>query len=167
MLTKIIRGSGVMKGKITYAEPTDEDRAEAARYRVINPVMQVSLNAGGTSAASPCHAGEDACATMSGGGARRIALIDYGAKGGIEDALLKRDCEIARFGYAAEAGKILSIKPDGVVLSNGPGDPADPANAGMVETIRALVKNGLPILGICLGHQLLALANGFKTHKMK
>ena len=167
MLTRTIRSSGVMNGKITYAEPTEDDRADAARYKVINPVMQVSLNAGEDARASTPGGSSRSNGSGGSGGAGRIALIDYGAKGGIEGALLRRDCSVMRFGYAAEAEKILSIKPDGIVLSNGPGDPADPANAGMIETIRALVKSGLPILGICLGHQLLALANGFKTHKMK
>ena len=151
MLTKIIRNNGVLNGKITYTEPTEQDRADAAHYTVTNPVMQVS----------------PADSTETGSGARSIALIDYGAKGGIESALLKRDCKVVRFGCAAEASEILDTKPSGIVLSNGPGNPADPANTGIIETIRALNKSGLPILGICLGHQLLALANGFKTHKMK
>ena len=151
MLTKIIRNNGVLNGKITYAKPTEQDRADAANYRVANPVMKVS----------------QANLTKKGNGTRKIALIDFGAKGGIEGALLKRDCKVICFGYATPASQILSIKPSGIVLSNGPGDPANPANAGIIETIRLLEKSGLPIFGICLGHQLLALAKGFKTHKMK
>ena len=158
MLTKIIRNSGVLNGKITYTEPTEEDRLEAAGYRVINPVKQVS-GIGSMEQGAECKE-QRFCS-------RKIALIDFGAKGGIEDALLRRGCHVTRFGYASSADEILSINPSGIVLSNGQGDPADPANAEIIETIGRLDKSGAPIMGICLGHQLLALAKGFKTHKMK
>ena len=154
MLTKIIRSSGVLNGKITYAKPTEKDRADASRYAVIKPVMRVSQN-------------RDSKDTPSGCTVNTIALFDFGAKDGIEDALLRRDCKVVRFGYDATPEEILSIKPSGIVLSNGPGNPADPANAGIIETISVLEKSGVPMLGICLGHQLLAIAKGFKTHKMK
>ena len=155
MLTKIIRKSGVLNGKITYTEPTEEDRAEATAYKLISPVKRVSCN--NSTQRFDVSLREE----------RKIALIDYGAKGGIEAALLRRNCNVVRFNYAAAASEILSIKPSGIVLSNGPGDPADPANELVIETIHALDKSGVPVFGICLGHQLLALAKGFKTHKMK
>ena len=156
MLTKIIRSSGVLNGKITYAEPTEEDRLETMRYRVVNPVKNVSYQV-------KREKGE----VRSEEGTRKIALLDYGAKGGIEDALFRRSCEVLRFGHAASTEEILRMEPSGIVLSNGPGDPADPANSGMIKTVQGLEKSGVPIMGICLGHQLLALAKGYKTHKMK
>ena len=86
MLAKIIRSRGVLNGKITYAEPTEQDRADAAEYRVINPVKHVSDNC----APAPWHDGRDGRGGC--GNSKKIALIDYGAKGGIEGALLKRGC---------------------------------------------------------------------------
>jgi carbamoyl-phosphate synthase small subunit len=59
------------------------------------------------------------------------------------------------------------MKPDGIMLSNGPGDPAESANDGIVETLRVLQKSNAPVFGICLGHQLLARANGYSTCKLK
>jgi len=150
-LTKIIRESGVMNGKITISPPTDADRAEAKSYSITNAVASVSL-----------HSIEK---TES--GSRRIALMDFGAKRGITEALKMRDCEVWSFPHDTKAREIIKINPDGIMLSNGPGDPAEPANAGIIETIRELLKSDIPIFGICLGHQLLALANGYKTQKLK
>ena len=156
MLTKIIRNNGVLNGKITYTSPTEEDRLEAAHYKVINPIKKVSYKV----------RSEKIVRNEKGGG-RKIALLDYGAKGGIEDALIRRGCQVQRFNYAANAEEIMHFEPCGIVLSNGPGDPSDPANQGMIDTVRELDNRGVPIMGICLGHQLLALARGYKTHKMK
>ena len=74
---------------------------------------------------------------------------------------------MAHFDCSSSADEILSTNPDGILLSNGPGNPADSGNISMIETVRKLDNRGVPIMGICLGHQLLALAKGFKTHKMK
>ena len=184
MLTKIIRSSGVLNGKITYNEPTEQDRLEAAAYKVINPVKNISNSTITQRHVEPLSRDtkkdheQQLCASVplcekltnnltNNSTQRKIALIDYGAKKGIEDALLRRGCNVMRFGYASSADEILSLKPCGIVLSNGPGDPADPANAGIIETVRELDKSGVPVMGICLGHQLLALAKGYKTHKMK
>ena len=150
-LTKIIRSAGVMNGKITYHPPTERDREEAVMYSVKHAVAAVSAF--------------DTTETKD--GVRRVALMNFGAKKGIGDALISRGCFIKHFAYNAKCGDILGMKPDGIVLSNGPGDPADPSNAGIVETIRSLQKSGIPILGICLGHQLLAIANGYATQKLK
>ncbi len=150
-LTKIIRTQGVMNGKITAASPTEGDRAEAAAHTVEYAVAAVSPKA----------------VVKTGSGQRRIALLDFGAKRGMVEALAARGCEVWAFPHNTTAQEILQIKPDGILLSNGPGDPADPANRGIVETIRALQQSGVPIFGICLGHQLLALANGFTTRKLK
>jgi carbamoyl-phosphate synthase small subunit len=150
-LTKIIRQNGVMNGKITPAPPTDADRAEAKAYSIVNAVAAVSSRE----------------IVKSGGGSRRIALMDYGAKRGIAAALAARGCEVWSFPHDTSADEILKMAPHGVMLSNGPGDPAEPANDILIETIRELLKRGVPIFGICLGHQLLALAKGYTTKKMK
>ncbi|MDR2694090.1 MAG: carbamoyl phosphate synthase small subunit [Chitinispirillales bacterium] len=150
-LTKIIRQNGVMNGKITASAPTDADLAEVKSYSVAAPVANVSR-----------RQAEKLC-----DGGRRVALLDCGAKRGIANALAARGCEVWSFPCNAPADEIMKINPQGVMLSNGPGDPADPANDAMVETIRAITRNGVPIFGICLGHQLLALANGYKTKKLK
>ena len=149
-LTRIIRNSGVMNGKITALPPTADDRAEAQAYVIRNAVSAVS-----------------APASLTGIGSRRVALIDLGAKRGIAEALTARGCQVASFPYNALAEHILAVKPQGIMLSNGPGDPADPANASIIETIRVLEKSGIPLFGICLGHQLLALAKGYATKKLK
>ena len=150
-LTKIIRENGVMNGKITSVPPTDDDRNEAKAYSIRNAVAAVSSRT----------------VSKIGSGSRRVALMDFGAKCGIVEALNTRDCEVWLFPHDTTAEQILKTNPDGIMLSNGPGDPSEPANAGIVETIRVLMQSGIPIFGICLGHQLLALANGYKTHKLK
>jgi carbamoyl-phosphate synthase small subunit len=160
-LTKIIRESGVMNGKITTAPPTEADRAEIAAYTVSNPVAEVSYH-------SPPHAvGSDVHIAPPATSAKTIALLCFGSKQGIPDCLAEHGCEVVHFPHDATPDDILKINPHGIMLSNGPGDPADPCNRHIVETIRTLQEKGLPIFGICLGHQLLALANGYTTKKLK
>jgi len=155
-LTRIIRQNGVMNGKITMSPPTESDIAEAKAYTIVNAVAAVSSR----DTAKP--------ETNSAGSAsRRVALFDFGAKRGIARALAARGCEARYFSYNASADEILAFKPHGIMLSNGPGDPAEPANNGIVGTLRVLQKSNVPIFGICLGHQLLALANGYTTKKLK
>ena len=150
-LVKIIRENGVMNGKISASFPTDKDRAEAKAYSVHDAVASVSSRG----------------IAKSGSGSRRAALLDFGVKSGFRDALLQRDCEVWTFPHNTPAREILQMQPKGIMLSNGPGDPADPANLGIIETIRTLVQNAVPIFGIGLGHQLLALAKGYTTRKLK
>jgi carbamoyl-phosphate synthase small subunit len=150
-LTKIIRENGVMNGKITLNPPTEKDREEAKNYKITDAVAKVSCNS----------------ISKISDGSRRVALMDFGAKRGIANALAARDCEVWAFPYNASPKDILKISPNGIMLSNGPGDPANPSNKTAIETIRTLMQRGIPIFGICLGHQLLALANGYGTKKMK
>lgn len=150
-LTKIIRESGVMSGKITMTPPTDADRAETKAYSFRNTVAAVSPRT----------------VTKIGDGSRCVALLDFGAKRGIAEALASRACEVWSFPHDTPARELMRIAPDGIMLSNGPGDPADTANSGIIKTIQELQQSGIPIFGICLGHQLLALANGFLTQKLK
>ena len=154
-LAKIIRENGVMNGKITASVPTDADSDEVKKYSVVNPIAAVSSR---TIVKSESD---------NGTGKRRIAFMDFGAKRGITNSLLARGCDVWTFPHDTAAEEIMKIKPDGIILSNGPGDPADSNNKVILETICALVKTGSPLFGICMGHQLLALANGYKTRKLK
>ncbi len=91
-------------------------------------------------------------------------LVDYGTKNNIVRELQKRGCTVTVVPYDATAEEILALSPDGVMLSNGPGDPAE--NTGCIRELSRLMGK-VPIFGICLGHQLLALANGGQTMKLK
>ena len=162
-LTRIIRENGVMNGKITAAPPTDADVAEARAYSIRNAVAAVSSRA--AAKITPGTVREELYAAAA--GPRRVALLDFGAKRGIAQALSARGCEVWSFPHDAKAEEILQMRPDGIMLSNGPGDPAESANNGIIETLRVLQRGGVPVFGICLGHQLLALANGYATRKLK
>jgi carbamoyl-phosphate synthase small subunit len=100
---------------------------------------------------------------MAGRGAMRVAVLDYGCKRSILTRLGERDVRAAVWPYDTDAATILRSKPAGLLLSNGPGDPA--ALPEQVAVVRDLLGR-IPILGICLGHQLLALAAGFETFKL-
>ena len=101
---------------------------------------------------------------VSGEGELKVALIDFGVKRNIIRCLTERGCEVKVFPMNSSVEDILSYEPDGIMLSNGPGDPA--AMSDSVELIRSIQKHNLPTFGICLGHQLLAIANGLSTFKM-
>jgi carbamoyl-phosphate synthase small subunit len=94
-----------------------------------------------------------------------VVVIDYGVKHNILRCLADRGCNVTVVPAATSAKEILEIKPDGVMLSNGPGDPA--AVTYGIETVRRLIEAKLPIFGICLGNQILGLALGGKTYKLK
>ena len=149
-LTRLIRTSGVLRGKITMSPPTEDDLIETKEHTVNNPVAAVSSRS-----------------VSKIGSGRRVAMMDFGAKRGIPAELAARDCEVWSFPHNTPAAEMLKIKPDGIMLSNGPGDPADPSNAGIIGTVRELLQSGVPIFGICLGHQLMALAKGYSTQKLK
>lgn len=148
-VTKKIRESGVMNAMIT-DDPAAVDLAAIAAYRVTDAVAAVSCRAPYTvSPESPAH---------------RVVLLDYGCKKNILRELTKRGCTVHVLPHTASAAEVLALKPDGVMLSNGPGDPAD--NKAEIAVLAELAGQ-VPIFGICLGHQLLALALGGKTEKLK
>ncbi|MBF0713449.1 glutamine-hydrolyzing carbamoyl-phosphate synthase small subunit [Gemella sp. GH3] len=101
---------------------------------------------------------------LSSGRGHRVVLLDCGAKSGILRELNYRDCDVIVMPYNTSYKEILRQNPDGIMLSNGPGDPEDVMET--VETIKKLIGK-VPIFGICMGHQLLALACGAKTYKLK
>ena len=95
----------------------------------------------------------------------KVVLWDFGAKDNIRRELVKRGCEVTVIPADTSIERILEINPDGIMLSNGPGDPAE--NVEIIENLKKLCKEKIPTFGICLGHQLLALATGAKTEKLK
>jgi|TARA_B110000116_G_C16726698_1_gene531752 carbamoyl-phosphate synthase small subunit len=94
----------------------------------------------------------------------KVALLDLGLKRSIATCLIARGCDVRVFPWDAKSEDILAWGPDGIMLSNGPGDPS--AMPKVIEEVRGLIDSGLPVFGICLGHQLLALSQGLQTEKM-
>ncbi len=153
-LTRIIRESGVMNGAIISDESGfDKDALleEIRAYKVTDAVPAVSVKAK-----------EEFKSEQS---KFKVVLMDYGYKFNIRRELIKRGCNVVVMPYNATAEEILAEKPDGIMLSNGPGDPQD--NVVSINTLKELIPAQIPTFGICLGHQLLALANGAKTEKLK
>lgn len=154
-LTRIIRETGVMNGMITTSEPTEEFKAQALEkirsYTVGSVVPKVSVKQPEEYKAE--------------NGKYKVALIDYGYKFNIRRELVNRGCDVTVFPYNVTAQEIKDFAPDGIMLSNGPGDPQD--NTVSINTLRELIPAQIPTFGICLGHQLLALANGATTVKLK
>jgi carbamoyl-phosphate synthase small subunit len=94
----------------------------------------------------------------------RVAMLDLGTKNNIVRSLVERGCFVKVFPLSTSAEEMLAFKPDGIMLSNGPGDPS--ALKEPIETVKALVDSGIPCFGICLGHQVIALSQGLSTRKM-
>lgn len=149
-LTRILRDKGTMKGIISTDENFNIDYKvdEIRSYEIKNPVSQVTTK-------ELLHYKGDGY---------KVALIDYGIKQNIVRSLLKRGCDVHVFPAYAKAEEIMAINPDGIMLSNGPGDPKDCVDS--INAIKELIGKK-PIFGICLGHQLTALANNADTEKLK
>ena len=148
-LTRIIREHGVMNAAICDEIPTDLTPIET--YAVTGVVEAVSCK-------------EPTVHPAEGEERFRVSLLDYGAKRNIVRELQKRGCTVTVLPATTSAEDILAADPDGVMLSNGPGDPAE--NTYQIEQIRKLLGK-VPMFGICLGHQLTALAAGGSTYKLK
>lgn len=147
-LTRVIREHGVMNAYISDSpEVSDELLAKIAAYKVENSIGSVTRH------------NEPAV-----GEGRRVVLWDFGAKAKIAENLLKRGCMVINMPAESTAEEILAQNPDGIMLSNGPGDPMD--NMSIVAELQKVMTAGVPIFGICMGHQLLALAHGAKTCKL-
>jgi carbamoyl-phosphate synthase, small subunit len=99
------------------------------------------------------------------GKGKRVVLIDFGAKKSIARQLQKRGCEVIVVPCDTKAKEVLKFKPDGIMLSNGPGDPKE--NVDIIKEIKKLYDTDIPIFAICLGHQLMALATGANTYKLR
>ncbi len=95
---------------------------------------------------------------------KRVALLDLGVKRSITQCLVDRGCRVRVFPLGTALEEMMAWNPEGFMLSNGPGDPA--AMPGTISTVGKVVETGLPVFGICLGHQVLALSQGLKTEKM-
>lgn len=148
-LTMILREKGTMNGLITKS-PANADLDEIRSFRTEKPVKSVSIKEK---------------VIFNNDGLYSIAMLDFGYKENIVRELVKRNCRVTLMPHDTPADEILGYKPDGIMLSNGPGDPAE--NEDVIENLKKLIKSGIPIFGICLGHQLMALAHGFVTRKLK
>ena len=166
-LTRTLRESGVMNGAITTEfDPDAEPEKKAAlmpaitAYAVTEAVATVTCAApktfepttnviDGREVDTPLH----------------VALLDLGCKNNIVRCLQKRGCRVTVLPGTATAAELAALNPDGLMLSNGPGDPAE--NVGIIANIKEMLDTGIPTFGICLGHQLTALAAGAKTCKLK
>ena len=147
-ITRLLREEGVMNARICRSVPDDLSAIRA--YRVAHAVAL----AGGGRRELPAQ-GEERF---------HVALLDYGAKRSILESLASRGCRVTVLPHDTPAEEVLALHPDGLMLSNGPGDPAE--NSYEIAQIRRLLGK-LPIFGICLGHQLAALAAGGETVKLK
>ncbi len=151
-ITKILRNQGTMNGMITCAEhfSVQEALAKIRAYRVSGTVERVSCK---TEEYYPVENAK-----------YNIALLDIGEKRNMTRCLNARGCNVTVLPYCTKAEQILSGGYDGVMLSNGPGDPAD--NVEVIAEIRKLYESELPIFAVCLGHQLMAIATGATTGRL-
>ncbi len=153
-LTRILRSIGVMNG-ILYSEGYEPDEkmiAEMKAYKVTGAVRAVTID-------------QPEVYPAVGEQKRRVALLDFGVKRNIQRELCARGCEVTMMPAYTKPDVILNGGYDGVMLSNGPGDPTE--NVEIIQNLKVLIASGIPIFGICLGHQLLSLAIGAKTKKLK
>jgi len=153
-LTRHIREGGAMRGVLALGErPADEIKAALAASPSMNGLDLASV------ATIP-----EPYTTGTADAKHHIVAFDFGMKRNIVRLFMKHRCRVTVVPASTTAGTVRKLKPDGVVLSNGPGDPAAVGYA--ITTIRSLADGTLPIFGICLGHQLLGLAMGGETVKL-
>ncbi|MCI5480107.1 MAG: carbamoyl phosphate synthase small subunit [Lachnospiraceae bacterium] len=150
-LTKILREKGTMNGMITTNEHFElsEVLPRLKAYNTGKVVEKVTCTE----------------KYVVPGDGYRVALMDFGTKRNIVRSLKERGCQVTVYPAFTAAEEILEDQPDGIMLSNGPGDPKECVS--IIEEVRKLYDSDVPIFAICLGHQLMALATGADTHKMK
>ncbi len=167
-LTRILRNKGAQRGCISAQESPDEATALAAARSfsglagmdlasVVTTKRVYKWNGGVWDLESGYQAAEQSVYS--------VVAFDFGIKHNIMRLLAGRGCTVTVVPATATAGEVLAMEPDGVFLSNGPGDPEPCGYA--INAIGHILKSGVPVFGICLGHQLLCLASGAKTEKMK
>ncbi len=166
-LTRTLRESGVMNGAITTEfDPDAEPEKKAALMPAITAYAVTEAVATVTCAAPKTF--EPTTNVIDGREVEtplHVALLDLGCKNNIVRCLQKRGCRVTVLPGTATAAELAALNPDGLMLSNGPGDPAE--NVGIIANIKEMLDTGIPTFGICLGHQLTALAAGAKTCKLK
>jgi carbamoyl-phosphate synthase small subunit len=152
-LTRIVREYGVLNCKIQYKpDTTDEEMAALKAYTIKDAVESTTCS-------------EQEVFMPEGEEKYNVVLMDFGAKHNIGRELNKRGCKLTVVPAHTSAEEILALDPDGIMLSNGPGDPAE--NVQVIEELKKLCTANIPIFGICLGHQMISLAYGAKTYKLK
>ena len=156
VLTRRVRERGAMRAAIS---TTEADPARLLDRVLASPEMT------GADLARVVSTPERYTVRPSGQARYRVVAVDLGIKAATPRHLAARGCEVLVVPATSSAGQILATSPDGVFFSNGPGDPAAAAYA--VEAMRGVLDAGLPVFGICLGSQILALALGLRTYKLK
>lgn len=182
-LTKILREKGTMNGMITTNEAFELEKVkeQLKAYDMGNVVDKVTcrekytldgsrnLEENGPISGSTKFTGEKekkpSLVKALNGAGKKVALLDLGAKENIARSLAARGCDVTVYPARTSAEEILAANPDGIMLSNGPGDPK--VCTEVIENVRKLYESDTPIIAICLGHQLMALATGADTFKMK
>lgn len=159
-LTKILREKGTMNGMITTNENynLDEILPKLKEYTVSGVVKKVSCTE--KESYVPGDIGSQKITAE-----KNIAVIDVGTKKNIIRCLLNRGCNVTVYPCDFDAEEVIASNPDGIMITNGPGDPAECTD--IIAQIKVLAASGIPIFAICLGHQLMALAHDAKTYKMK
>lgn len=188
-LTKILREKGTMNGMITtdlsfslekilpklkeYTTGKVVEKVSCREKYIIQPVTSLEQNGPLTGAArfdsesyeKGIRERKPALVKELNGTGLKVALMDFGAKQNIARSLAERGCEVTIYPALTTAEEIIAARPDGIMLSNGPGDPKECVS--VIQELKKLYDTQIPIFAICLGHQLMALAAGADTHKMK
>jgi carbamoyl-phosphate synthase small subunit len=173
-LTRILREKGAQRGCIMTAERAgleiDVDKAlalakTADSLKGLDLAKEVSVDKSYIWKQGSWRFGKEPIELETGKGKFKVVAYDFGVKRNILRMLVDRGCELIVVPAQTPASEVLAMKPDGVFLSNGPGDP-EPCDYA-IEAVKTILENRIPVFGICLGHQILGLASGAKTVKMK